>query len=85
MADEHPINMYGATWCGDCKRAKAALQRFGTPYTWHDIESEQGAAETSVKISGQTHIPVIQFEDGSFLVEPSNNDLQAKLTELHIL
>ncbi|MEE8685116.1 MAG: mycoredoxin [Bifidobacterium mongoliense] len=76
------IEMYGADWCGDCKRAKAALDRFGAPYHWHDIEQEDGAADKAVSISGQKHIPVVQFSDGSFQVEPSANDLQAKLVEL---
>ena len=52
------IDVYGATWCGDCHRAKNALDRFGAAYTWHDIEQEEGAADRAVEISGQKHIPV---------------------------
>ena len=63
------IDVYGATWCGDCHRAKNALDRFGAAYTWHDIEQEEGAADRAVEISGQKHIPVVLYGDGSFQVE----------------
>ena len=29
MIDNAAIDFYGADWCGDCHRAKAALDRFG--------------------------------------------------------
>ena len=79
------INVYGASWCGDCKRAKEALNRFGATFDWHDIEQEDGAADKAVEISGQKHIPVVQYADGSFQVEPSANDIKAKLQELGTL
>ena len=71
MIDNAAIDFYGADWCGDCHRAKAALDRFGVAYSLHDIEHEDGAAEKAIAISGQQHIPVIRFADGSWLVEPS--------------
>ena len=78
--------IYGADWCGDCRRAKAALDRFGVAYNLHDIEHEDGAAEKAIAISGQQHIPVIRFAaDGSWLVEPSATQLQAKCKELGLL
>lgn len=76
------VTMYGADWCGDCRRAKAALDRFGVGYDWHDVDHEDGAADKAMAISGQKHIPVVQFSDGSFQVEPSSNDLKTKLQEL---
>ncbi|KFI50737.1 mycoredoxin [Bifidobacterium amazonense] len=79
------IEMYGADWCGDCKRAKAALQRLGAEYVWHDIESEEGAADRAVEISGQKHIPVVLYPDGAFQVEPSATDIEKKLKELGII
>ena len=79
MTDNTAIDFYGADWCGDCRRAKAALDRFGVAYSLHDIEHEDGAAEKAIAISGQQHIPVIRFAaDGSWLVEPSATQLQAK-------
>ena len=67
------------------KRAKEALNRFGAAFDWHDIEQEDGAADKAVEISGQKHIPVVQYADGSFQVEPSANDIKAKLQELGAL
>lgn len=61
MIDNTAIDFYGADWCGDCRRAKAALDRFGVAYSLHDIEHEDGAAEKAIAISGQQHIPVIRF------------------------
>ena len=60
MIDNAAIDFYGADWCGDCHRAKAALDRFGVAYSLHDIEHEDGAAEKAIAISGQQHIPVIR-------------------------
>lgn len=76
------IDIYGATWCGDCKRAKDAFARFGVDYIWHDIESEEGAADRAQQISGQKHIPVVLYGDGSFQVEPTALDIRGKLQEL---
>lgn len=81
-AADNTIEVYGADWCGDCKRAKAALERFGVGYSWHDVDHDEGAAQKAMAISGQKHIPVVRFSDGSFQVEPSSNDLKAKLEEL---
>ena len=50
MTDNTAIDFYGADWCGDCRRAKAALDRFGVAYSLHDIEHEDGAAEKAIAI-----------------------------------
>ena len=78
------IDVYGATWCGDCKQAKNTLEELGTEYTWHDIETEDGAADRAVAISGQQRIPVVLYPDGTFQVEPSAVDIKNKLNELNI-
>lgn len=78
------IDVYGATWCGDCKQAKNTLEELGTEYTWHDIETEDGAADRAVAISGQQHIPVVLYPDGTFQVELSAVDIKNKLNELNI-
>lgn len=76
------IDVYGATWCGDCRQAKNTLDKLGAAYTWHNIEEEEGAADRAVAISGQMHIPVVRYDDGSFQVEPSAVDIKNKLQEL---
>ena len=54
------------------------------PNTWHNIETEDGAADRAVAISGQQHIPVVLYPDGTFQVEPSAVDIKNKLNELNI-
>lgn len=82
MAQESSIEFYGASWCGDCRRAKSVLDKLGVAYSYHDLEQDEGAADQAVAISGQQHIPVLQFTDGTVFVEPSNSQLEAKVKEL---
>ncbi len=85
MADKVTVEVYGANWCGDCIRAKAALNQYGVAFIWHDIETEDGAADKAIEISGQKHIPVVTFEDNTFMVEPSATQIKTKLEDLGLL
>ena len=71
--------MYGADWCSDCRRAKALLDERGVDYQYIDLVAQPDAASAAEAISGRKNIPVITFPDGSHLVEPSNEELAAKL------
>ncbi len=71
--------MFGASWCGDCRRSKAVLDRTGADYDYVDVEASQEAADRAVAISGRSSIPVIVLPDGSFLVEPSDAELASRL------
>jgi mycoredoxin len=78
--------MYGAEWCGDCRRSKRFLDANNVEYTYIDVEADEAASEKVIAINGgQRSIPVILFEDGSHMTEPSDNDLKAKLESLSIL
>jgi mycoredoxin len=78
------ITMYGATWCGDCLRAKAFLDSLGCEYEFIDIAKDEAAVAKVLEINnGMQSIPTIQFPDGKVLVEPSNTELQAEITSLH--
>lgn len=74
--------MFGADWCGDCRRAKLVFDRAGVSYRYIDLVQEPDAAEVARDISGRTNIPVILYPDASHQVEPSNADLQRKIEEL---
>lgn len=76
------ITMFGAAWCGDCRRSKSLLDTLGIDYDYVDLETEVDAAAESEAIAGRKNIPVIAFPDGSHQVEPSDPDLHAKLVEL---
>jgi glutaredoxin-like protein len=74
--------MYGAQWCGDCRRSKSLLDTLGLEYTYIDLEEKPEAADKAQAISGRKNIPVIVFPDGTHQVEPSDSDLHAKLSSL---
>lgn len=74
------ITLYGAYWCPDCRRSKKFLGEQFVPFKWVDIEQDKEAeAFVLQKNNGKRIIPTIVFDDGSFLVEPSNAELAKKL------
>ena len=74
------IVMYGADWCGDCRRAKAYLDERGVPYRYVDVAADPSMMDVVSRYNGgATNIPVIVFPDGSHLTEPSNDTLATKL------
>jgi mycoredoxin len=74
--------IFGADWCGDCRRAKLIFDRAGAPYRYVDLVQDPAAAEVARDISGRTNIPVILYPDHSHQVEPSNADMLRKIAEL---
>lgn len=79
------ITFYGADWCGDCRRTKRLLDSLGVAYEHHDVEHDEAAKAKAIEISGKQSIPVVQFADGTYFVEPSDPEMRAKLTELGII
>ena len=74
------ITVYGAHWCPDCRQSKQFLGEHQIPYSWIDIEADPSAEKfVTATNKGKRIIPTIVFADGSFLVEPSNAELAAKL------
>jgi len=77
---EAEITMYGADWCGDCRRAKAYFEERSVPYAYVDLEAHpEFMAAVLERNQGARRIPVIVFPDGSHLTEPTNSELAAKL------
>jgi mycoredoxin len=75
------IKMYGTSWCPDCARAKQFLTQKGVSFEWIDIEKDKpGLAYVEKVNKGNRSVPTIVFPDGSILVEPSNAELEKKLT-----
>jgi mycoredoxin len=79
------ITMFGADWCRDCRRSEALLDSLNIEWTKVDVEKDPSAAERAYAISGRLNIPVVQFTDGTFQVEPSDRELKAKLEELGVI
>ena len=74
------ITVYGAHWCPDCRVSKRFLGEHQIPYDWVDIEQDAEAERFVIeKNNGKRIIPTITFVDGTFLVEPTNAELAAKL------
>ena len=74
------ITVYGAHWCPDCRRSKQFLGEHQIPYNWVDIEEDPQAEQFVIeKNDGKRIIPTIFFSDETFLVEPTNAELAAKL------
>ena len=74
------VVVYGADWCGDCRRSEKLLNTLGVQYEKKDVEQSAEYTEEARGISGRTSIPVILFADGKHLVEPSDPELHAELT-----
>ena len=86
MSSHPEITMYGADWCGDCRRSKRLLEELDVQITHIDVEADESAAAKVVEINGGAQsIPVIVFPDGTHMTEPSDNDLKAKLEALKVL
>ena len=77
--------MYGADWCGDCRRTKAQLTDLGIEFEFLDTAASDEFRDKAIDISGAQSIPVVVFPDGEFLVEPSNDEVEAKLRSLDLL
>ena len=80
------ITMYAADWCGDCRRSKRLLAELNVPYTLIDVDVDESAAEKVIAINnGMRSIPVIVFNDGTHLTEPSDAALKEKLHSLGLI
>jgi mycoredoxin len=74
------LTVYGASWCPDVKRSRALLDREGVEYSYVDVEADAEAERRVRELQdGARRIPTIVWEDGSFLVEPSDEELSGRL------
>ena len=80
------LDFYTTNWCGDCVRSKALLKKLNVDFNEIDVDTDQEANEyiKSLQVNHR-RIPTIVFVDGSFLVEPSDIDLENKLKELNYI
>ena len=72
--------VYGASWCPDVKRSRALLDSRGVAYDYVDVEADPAAEELVRSLQeGARRIPTIVFADGTHLVDPSDDELAARL------
>ena len=75
------IKMYGTPTCKDCVIAKQVFEELEIAYEFINIASDPKATKTAIELNnGVRRIPVIQFGDGSLLVEPTYEELKFKIT-----
>ena len=52
MSSHPEITMYGADWCGDCRRSKRLLEELDIQITHVDVEADESAAAKVIEING---------------------------------
>jgi glutaredoxin len=84
-ATDHPgdeLVVYGTGWCPDVRRSRALLDAVGIPYRYVDLDADSAATRLVRLLQrGRRRIPTIVWPDGSHLVEPSDDELRARLAE----
>ena len=80
------IDFCTTDWCGDCVRSKALLNKLGLDFNEINVDLNEDANDyiKSLQVN-QRRIPTIVFKDESFLVEPSDVELENKLKELNYI
>jgi thioredoxin reductase (NADPH) len=73
------IELYGADWCPDCRRAKSFLTDNNIEFTFIDVDLDKNATEKVEKINnGKRIIPTVIINDKPF-TNPNNVELSAVL------
>ncbi|MER7416935.1 glutaredoxin family protein [Micromonospora peucetia] len=84
--DHHPTRpglvVYGTGWCPDVRRSRALLDAAGVAYHYVDLEQDEAATTLVRQLQhGLRRIPTLLWPDGTFLVEPTDEDLRNHLTQ----
>lgn len=75
--------MFITEHCPDCYRAKAFFEANKIDYLKISLEGNEEATEFVMNVNkGLKSVPTIIFPDGTVLVEPSWEELKAKITIL---
>jgi mycoredoxin len=70
------LTVYGAAWCGDCRRTQRYLDAAGVAYRYVDLGVDR-AAQALLDDAGYRAIPVVVTAGGDVLIEPSIGELAA--------
>ena len=73
------ITMYGADWCGDCIRAKSFFDDHDMAFDYVDLVEHPDETDVVLEHNGGVQkIPLVIYPDGSFQIEPTNDELESK-------
>jgi len=76
------IIMYTTEYCSDCLRAKKFFEANNIPHVRIGLEDNEEATNFVIGVNnGYRSVPTIVFPDGSILVEPSWEELKAKISD----
>lgn len=78
MSDTPQVTVYSATWCAYCHAVKDYLDKKGVSYTDKDVDADPANAQESMKVSGQTGIPVLNI-NGKIIVGFDRPSIDAAL------
>lgn len=89
MDNTHPHNLhpegiviYTTSTCGDCQTAKAWFQQRKVAYLEINLEQDPIAEHFILQLtSGFASVPLIVFPDGTYLIEPTLQELTAKFSD----
>jgi glutaredoxin len=56
------VQMYGVTWCGDCRAARRFLSNHGVEFTEIDIDKDREAAAELVSHVGKRAVPQLVID-----------------------
>jgi thioredoxin reductase (NADPH) len=74
------ITVYGAPWCPHCKRVKKFLAAHRVPYAYVDIDEHPDAITALQTLQGGGQIiPTVVYGDATFEVNPSDEQLAARI------
>jgi glutaredoxin len=75
------VQMYGVSWCGDCRATRRFLDSHGIEYTEIDIDRDPAASAEVVRHVGKRAIPQLVI-DGEWF-QPYQPGRGLLLDELH--
>jgi thioredoxin reductase (NADPH) len=74
------VRVVGDRWSPDSHRIRDFLARHRIPYRWLDVESSEEARQIIERLDhGTPKLPVVVFQDGSYLEAPENREVAERI------
>lgn len=78
--DSVKVKFYGTSWCYSSRKARGIFDQNNIQYDWFDIDYDEEARKFVEETNhGYRSVPTIVFPDGTIMVEPTADELAAKL------
>jgi glutaredoxin len=76
------VQLYGASWCPDCRRAKEFLTRHGVAFTEVNVDADPAASAEVIEHAGKRAVPQLVI-DGEWF-QPYKPGRGLLIDELHL-